>query len=305
MVLFEEDEVEALKGEKIKTLEDLKKVKNPKTKKKIAGKIVAAIALALGIPIIKVATMLSRDPEGTGELFKSNTIVELAKQASKENKEALTKAGEKGLSGVGDYVKNFLKGKSNDAVSGIGDLSLKKWEDDKFASGIGKAFGKVASRILRAFRFVADGDGSANGVLHGTEHMRGMLEDVNMLDESLESKHYSWVRKTERIKNNFLNGKISYQQAFTEMKLNHFGESRIKEILADWKNEKTKLEQEKKNKLEFEQKKAEWREKVAKKSKGNLATAYVDAWNNKVGVPKAYYAGQKTNLKESFDYFPY
>ena len=179
MVLFEEDEVEALKGEKIKTLEDLKKVKNPKTKKKIAGKIVAAIALALGIPIIKVATMLSRDPEGTGELFKSNTIVELAKQASKENKEALTKAGEKGLSGVGDYVKNFLKGKSNDAVSGIGDLSLKKWEDDKFASGIGKAFGKVASRILRAFRFVADGDGSANGVLHGTEHI-GELEPYEL-----------------------------------------------------------------------------------------------------------------------------
>lgn len=148
-ILTEEEENE-IKNLEIKNPKDINKIKNPKTKRKIAARLIGAISLAAGIPTVKAADMLAKNSDATRDLFAAQTTIDLSNKAVRE----LSKDGN---------LKNFFGKLSAKIVkkAAEGKRDLNSFSDDKFAMWTSGLVGKLASSLLRIKNLFTVGDGSA------------------------------------------------------------------------------------------------------------------------------------------------
>lgn len=163
-ILTEEEENET-KNLEIKNPKDINKIKNPKTKRKIAARLIGATSLAAGVPIAKAAHMLSKDSGAARDLFTAQTTIDLSKQAAKE----LSKGGLGNFFGkIGaEIIKKTTEGKRNH----------NNFSDDKFAMWTSGLIGKLASSLLRIKNLFTAGDGSAVYSLEDT--LKTFVEDFS------------------------------------------------------------------------------------------------------------------------------
>lgn len=148
-ILTEAEEKEVRKVE-IKKAQDIEKIKDPKTKRKLAARLIGAISLAAGIPTAKAASMLAKNSDAARDLFTAQTTINLSDKAVRELsknenlKNSITKLGVRGARRTAEGMRDYSD-----------------FTHDGFAMWTSGLIGKLASSLLRIKNFFTAGDGSA------------------------------------------------------------------------------------------------------------------------------------------------
>lgn len=148
--ILTEEEAKEVEKTVIKKPKDIDKIKNPKTKRKLAARLIGATAIATGIPTAKAAAMMAKNSDAAGDLFTAQTTINLADKAVRELskndslKNSLTKLGVKGARSAAENMRDYSS-----------------FSHDSFAMWTSSLIGKLASSILRIKNLFMTGDGTA------------------------------------------------------------------------------------------------------------------------------------------------